>query len=239
MSDSLWPHGPPPGCSVHGDSPGKNTEVGCHALLHGIFPTQGSNLGLPHCRFFILWDTEKANKEKNDFEQIQIIIIAVVVLFMRHFLCGSFISQMLWGVFLVPTVQMRKLRLREAMPLAQNVPVNRLSPPLWIWAFQCHFTSTGGFHFLSSPRYSGVSRGPQEASLWTKLVEVMEFLLSYFKSQKMMLLKCCTQYASKFGKLSSGHRTGKGQFSFQSQRKAMPKNVQTTTQWHSSHTLAK
>ena len=38
-----------------------------------------------------------------------------------------------------------------------------------------------------------------------------------------MLWKCCTQYASKFEKLSSGHRTGKGQFSFQSQRKAMPK----------------
>ena len=36
-----------------------------------------------------------------------------------------------------------------------------------------------------------------------------------------MLQKCCTKYASKFGKLSSGHRTGKGQFSFQSQRKAM------------------
>ena len=51
--------------------------------------------------------------------------------------------------------------------------------------------------------------------------------------------KCCTQYASKFGKLSSGHRTGKGQFSFQSQRKAMPKNDQTTAQLHSSHTLAK
>ena len=43
----------------------------------------------------------------------------------------------------------------------------------------------------------------------------------------MMLLKCCTLYASKFGKLSSGHRTGQGQFSFQSQRKAMTKNVQT------------
>ena len=51
----------------------------------------------------------------------------------------------------------------------------------------------------------------------------------------MMLRKCCTQYASKFGKLSSGHRTGKDQFSFQSQRKAMPKNVQTTAQLHSSH----
>ena len=44
------------------------------------------------------------------------------------------------------------------------------------------------------------------------------------------------QYASKFGKLSSGHRTGKGQLSFQSQRKSMPKNTQTTAQLHSSHT---
>ena len=76
-------------------------------------------------------------------------------------------------------------------------------------------------------------------SIWTKLVEVVEFQLSYFKSYLMMLWKCCIQYASKLGKLSSGHRTGKGQFSFQSQRKAMPKNAQTTTQLHSSHTLVK
>ena len=41
------------------------------------------------------------------------------------------------------------------------------------------------------------------------------------------------------GKLSSGHRTGKSQFSFQSQRKAIPKNAQTTAQLHSSHTLIK
>ena len=54
-----------------------------------------------------------------------------------------------------------------------------------------------------------------------------------------MLWKCCTQYDSKFGKLSSGHRTGKGQFSFQSQRKAMPKNAQTAAQLHSSHMLVK
>ena len=46
-------------------------------------------------------------------------------------------------------------------------------------------------------------------------------------------------FASKYGKLRSGHRTGKGQFSFQSQRKAMPKNAQTTTQLRSSHTLVK
>ena len=44
----------------------------------------------------------------------------------------------------------------------------------------------------------------------------------------MMLLKCCTEYATKFGKLNSGHRTGKDQLSFQSQRKALLKNVQTT-----------
>ena len=45
-----------------------------------------------------------------------------------------------------------------------------------------------------------------------------------------MLSKCYTLYASKFGKLNSGRRTGKVQFSFQSQRKAMPKNAQATTQ---------
>ena len=54
-----------------------------------------------------------------------------------------------------------------------------------------------------------------------------------------MLWKCFTQYVSKFGKLSNGHGTGKYQFSFQSQRKAMPKNAQTTAQLHSSHTLVK
>ena len=43
-----------------------------------------------------------------------------------------------------------------------------------------------------------------------------------------MLWKCCTQYVSKFAKLSSGHRSGKGQFSFQSPKEAMPKNAQTT-----------
>ena len=43
----------PPGSSVHGDSPGKDTGVGCHALLQGIFPAQGSNPGLPHCKWIL------------------------------------------------------------------------------------------------------------------------------------------------------------------------------------------
>ena len=55
----------------------------------------------------------------------------------------------------------------------------------------------------------------------------------------MLLWQCCTQYARKFGELSSGRRTGKHPFSFQSERKAMPKNAQTTSQLHSSHMLAK
>ena len=52
-------------------------------------------------------------------------------------------------------------------------------------------------------------------------------------------VKVLHSICQQIGKLSSGHRTGKGQFSFQSQRKAMPKNVQTTAQLHSSHTLVK
>ena len=63
--------------------------------------------------------------------------------------------------------------------------------------------------------------------------------IELFQILKDDALKYCTQYASKFGKVSSGHRTGKGQFSFQSQRKAMPKNAQTTPQLHSSHMLVK
>ena len=53
-----------------------------------------------------------------------------------------------------------------------------------------------------------------------------------------MLLKCCTQYVSKFGK-RCGQGTEKSQFAFQSQRRAVPKNVQTTAQLHSYHMLAR
>ena len=42
-----------PGSSVHGSSPGKNTGVSSHALLQGIFLTQGSNLGILHCRHIL------------------------------------------------------------------------------------------------------------------------------------------------------------------------------------------
>ena len=55
----------------------------------------------------------------------------------------------------------------------------------------------------------------------------------------LMLLKRYTQYVSKFGNVSSGHKTRKHQFSFESQRRTMPKNVQTIVHLHSFHTPAR
>ena len=60
-----------------------------------------------------------------------------------------------------------------------------------------------------------------------------------FQILKMMLLKCCSQFVSILGKLSSGHRTGKGQFSFQFQRRIVSNNAQTTVQLCSFHMLAR
>ena len=53
-----------------------------------------------------------------------------------------------------------------------------------------------------------------------------------FQILKDDAVKVLHSIVSIFGELSSGHRTGNCQFSFQSQRRAMPKNVQTTIQFH-------
>ena len=60
-----------------------------------------------------------------------------------------------------------------------------------------------------------------------------------FQILKDDAVKVLHSICQQLGKLSSGYRTGKGQFSFQSQRNAMPKNAQTTSQFHSSHKLVK
>ena len=66
VSDSMWPHGLHPVRLIcPWDSPGKSTEVDCHALLQGIFPTQGSNLGLLHCRRILYrWATREAPRSE-------------------------------------------------------------------------------------------------------------------------------------------------------------------------------
>ena len=159
MFNSLWPHG----LYSPWNSPGQNTGVGNLSLLQAIFPTQGSNPGLLHCRR-ILYQLSHNGSPR---------ILGCV-----------------------------------AYPFSREM--------LWI-----HGSTQGLLHcrrILYQLRYQGIP------------VELLRIL-------KDDMWKCCTQYPSKFGKLSSGHRTGKGQFSFQSQRKAMPKNVQTTAQLYSPHML--
>ena len=63
--------------------------------------------------------------------------------------------------------------------------------------------------------------------------------IELFQIRKDDAVKVLHSICQQIWKLSSGHRTGRGQFSFQSQRKAMPKNAQTTTQLHSSRMLVK
>ena len=60
MFDSLWSHGlQPTGFLCPWNSPGKNTGMGCHTLLQELFPTQGLNLGLTHCRQTLYWVTRE------------------------------------------------------------------------------------------------------------------------------------------------------------------------------------
>ena len=66
-----------------------------------------------------------------------------------------------------------------------------------------------------------------------------EIHIELFQILKDDALKVLHSICQQIWKAQQCHRTGKGQFSFQSQRKAIPKNVQTTTLLHSSHTLAK
>ena len=65
------------------------------------------------------------------------------------------------------------------------------------------------------------------------------FTVELFQILENDVVKVLHSICQQIGKRSSGHRTGIGQFSLQSQRKAMPKNAQTTAQLHSSHTLVK
>ena len=58
MSDSLQPHRP-------WNSPGQNAGVGSHSLCQGIFPTQGSNPGLPHCRWLLYQLSDQGRPLRN------------------------------------------------------------------------------------------------------------------------------------------------------------------------------
>ena len=68
-SETPWAVCSPPGSSVHGDSPGENTGVGCHALLQGIFPSQGLSPGLPRCRRILYHLSHREAPQNNTIAQ--------------------------------------------------------------------------------------------------------------------------------------------------------------------------
>ena len=77
----------PPGSSVHGNFPDKNTGVGCHVLLQGIFPTQGLNPGLPHCRW-VLYHLSHQGSQYTIYHGFMLVIIYGVAYLIRNSPCA-------------------------------------------------------------------------------------------------------------------------------------------------------
>ena len=82
-----------PGSSVHRDSLGKNTGVGCHALLQGIFPTQGSNPGLPHCRWILYHLSHQGSPRILEWVAYTRLIKTIIDFFFWSHIMWSFLAQ--------------------------------------------------------------------------------------------------------------------------------------------------
>ena len=150
----------PPGSPVHGDSPGKNTRVGCHAPLRGILLTQGSNPGLPHCRQIL-----SPGKPKTGVGSLSLLQgIFPIQELNRHLLhcrwtlyqlryqgspytsCSATIS------FLTSTSTTRLLTLQfQYLPQVFQEPKKSTNSPPY-WTFKCsilkaHFSKSSTLHF--------------------------------------------------------------------------------------------
>ena len=66
-----------PGSSVHGDSPGKNTGVGCHALLQGTLSTQGLKPGFQHCKQILYLLSQQGSSDFGDQENKSVTVSIV------------------------------------------------------------------------------------------------------------------------------------------------------------------
>ena len=94
MSDSLHAHDcSPPGSSVHGDFPAKNTAVGCHFLLQGIFPIQGLNLNLLCLLHFQADSSPLCHLGNLDVYSYKVILTSLVIISLNHFLCARYHAQ--------------------------------------------------------------------------------------------------------------------------------------------------
>ena len=185
MSDSLQPQDcSPSGSSVHGDSPGKNTAVGYHALFQEIFPTEGSNPGLPHCRQ-ILYHLIHQGSPWEDIKKR-------------------------WQEY---TKELWKQRSNDQDN--HDDVFTHLESDIQ----QCEVK----WSRLTMSKASGGEGIPAE-------------LFNVLKDDAVIVLHSICQQV---WNISSGHRTGKGQFSLQSQRRAMPKHVQTTVNLQSLQILVR
>ena len=107
----------PPGSSVHGDSPGKNPGVGCHALLQGIFPIQGSNPGLLPCRR-ILYHLSHPRSPQTTVGIFKRTFIEIL-----HSLSHLILKTVLQTTDYYANLQIQKLRLRETKEVSKVTEV--------------------------------------------------------------------------------------------------------------------
>ena len=133
-----------PGSSAHGESPGKNTGVGCHALLQGIFPAQGSNLCFSRLQYWQAGSLPLAPPGKPAWITAQSFLVKDLASVRKH-------SHRLWGlsaflqmlrVSAVITLRWENLTLPRVLPL-QSPPCDQLRS---LWGLQ-HSTPS----FLPSP----------------------------------------------------------------------------------------
>ena len=155
VSDSLRPHGLKSPWNVLG----QNTTVGSFSLLQGIFPTQGSNPGLTHCRWILYQLSHKENlRYQGNTRETK----------------GAFQAKM-------DSVKNRNcMGLTEAEILrrgGQNTQKNCTKK-----IFTTQITMMVWSLTQSQTSWNAKSPGPYETSLWTKLVEMIKFQLCAFKS---------------------------------------------------------
>ena len=144
-------------------------------------------------------------------------------------------------------------QLKSHLPCPDSASITTVAPQVWLagwggsWEWYWGETSSQDLHNPSlSKSWRIANEGhispctPKDIFRITFYFLFIEDLQYYFQVYNIGIQYFySSQYASKFGKLNSGHRTGKGQFSFQSQRKVMPKNVLTIAQLHSIHLLTR
>ena len=114
VSDSLWPHGLQPTRLLHlWDFPGKSTGVCCHFLLQGIFPSQGSNPGFPHCRQMLYPLSHQGSQSANwySYYSYNCILIAFQILWHYSIEEGRVYALFPWtwvGLWLLWPIEFRK-----------------------------------------------------------------------------------------------------------------------------------